>query len=73
MGVDVPMDDPWADHPDHPVADWQAEVANGDTRLGYWDWVSARFTRTSLKSKDKTHDPIRTGGAFAAPVQPDRP
>lgn len=24
----------------HPVADWQYEVANGDTRLGYADWVA---------------------------------
>lgn len=22
-----------------PVEDWQADVANGDTRLGYEDWV----------------------------------
>lgn len=44
MGVGVPVDNPWAEHPDHPVGDWQAEVMNGDTRLGYWDWVSARLT-----------------------------
>ncbi len=30
----------WSEHPDYPAADWQYEVANGDTRLGYWDWVS---------------------------------
>ena len=29
----------WGEHPDHPVTDWQYEVANGDTRQGYWDWV----------------------------------
>lgn len=29
----------WNDHPDYPVTDWQYEVANGDTRLGYHDWV----------------------------------
>ena len=33
---------PWIDYPDCPSADWQAEVANGDTRLGYRDWVFAR-------------------------------
>ncbi|WP_294131763.1 hypothetical protein [Sphingobium sp.] len=43
MSIDLPMNDPWAEHPDHPVADWQAEVANDDTRLGYWDWVAARL------------------------------
>lgn len=29
----------WGGHADYPVEDWQYEVANGDTRLGYWDWV----------------------------------
>jgi hypothetical protein len=29
----------WGEHPDYPVVDWQYEVANGDTRQGYWDWV----------------------------------
>lgn len=27
------------EHPDHPASDWQAQVADGDTRLGYWDWL----------------------------------
>jgi len=32
--------DYWKDeHPDHPLAGWRYEVANGDTRLGYWEWV----------------------------------
>lgn len=35
--------DPWIDYPDHPSADWMAEVANGDTRLGYLDWVLSRI------------------------------
>lgn len=30
----------WGDeHPDHPVSDWQYEVANNSTRIGYSDWV----------------------------------
>ncbi len=33
---------PWGEYPDHPVEDWKVEVANDDTRLGYWDWVSIR-------------------------------
>jgi len=28
---------------DYPVQDWQLEVANGDTRQGYWEWVEARL------------------------------
>jgi len=34
--------DPWIDYPQYPSVDWQTEVANGDTRLGYLDWVLAR-------------------------------
>lgn len=30
----------WGEHPDHPVSDWQYEVSNDDTRLGYWAWVA---------------------------------
>lgn len=31
----------WGEHPERPVADWQHEVKNDDTRLGYWQWVAA--------------------------------
>ena len=31
--------DPWATHARFPVSDWQYEVANDDTRLGYRDWL----------------------------------
>lgn len=27
------------EHPMFPIADWRFEVANGDTRDGYWSWV----------------------------------
>lgn len=30
----------WDEHPDFPVSDWQYEVANGDTKVGYWEWVN---------------------------------
>ena len=29
----------WGSHPDFPAEDWMYEAGNGDTRLGYWDWV----------------------------------
>jgi hypothetical protein len=32
--------DVWADDPEYPSSDWRAEVANDDTRLGYWQWVA---------------------------------
>ena len=33
---------PWGIDPKHHLSDWQEEVANGDTRLGYWEWVQHR-------------------------------
>lgn len=30
----------WGEHPTFPLADWRAEVASDDTRLGYWEWVA---------------------------------
>lgn len=37
----------WGEHPLHKVADWQLEVANGDTRAGYWDWVISELESRS--------------------------
>lgn len=36
-------ENPWDHHPDHPVEDWQYEVANGDTRRAYIDWVNSQI------------------------------
>lgn len=30
----------WYEDREYPVRDWQHEVANDDTRLGYRDWVN---------------------------------
>lgn len=35
----------WGSHPDFPIEDWQYEVANDDTRLGYQDWLSSKLTQ----------------------------
>jgi hypothetical protein len=35
----LPERDLWGNDPRHPRADWKYEVVNGDTNLGYWDWV----------------------------------
>jgi hypothetical protein len=32
----------WDDDPVHRVTDWQYEVANGDTRLGYAEWAASQ-------------------------------
>jgi hypothetical protein len=37
----VPTKTHWEDDSEFPSEDWKFEVANGDTRLGYRDWVSA--------------------------------
>ena len=36
-------DSHWDDHPDYPASDWMREVGEGDTRLGYIDWVNAEM------------------------------
>ena len=38
----------WGEHPDFPVADWQYEVANNDTRASYWEWVAAGLGKIEL-------------------------
>lgn len=32
----------WGEHHSWPVDDWTTEVSNGETRLGYWEWVAAQ-------------------------------
>lgn len=34
--------DYWPDPKDERLEDWQTEVYNGDTLLGFWDWVENR-------------------------------
>ena len=33
----------WGEHPEYPMSEWRDEVANGDTRRGYWDWVASQI------------------------------
>jgi hypothetical protein len=44
----------WQDDQDFPVADWQAEVATGETSLGYVDWVDAQRDRDGEYDDDDT-------------------
>lgn len=30
----------WGKHPEYPLEQWQDEVRNNDTRLGYWEWIA---------------------------------
>ena len=43
VSVAPQLADPWQEHPDYPMADWRAEVSNGDTVRGYQDWVKAKL------------------------------
>lgn len=60
--------DPGVENPAHPVCDWQGEVANDDTRLGYLDWVDARseaplqFTIAGFRS-DPRPPALHTGSS----------
>jgi hypothetical protein len=35
---------------DYPFSDWQYEVVNGDTILGYWEWVEHQKEADSVLS-----------------------
>lgn len=35
--------DAWSEHKDHTRSEWRAEVSNGYTQRGYWDWVQAKL------------------------------
>jgi hypothetical protein len=53
----------WSEHPDYPVSDWQHEVANDDTRLGYWPWVSHCLERDAVLAEAGEGD--RSPGTWA--------
>jgi hypothetical protein len=35
--------DNWGEHPEHSLEAWQHQVANDETRRGYWEWVAAEI------------------------------
>jgi hypothetical protein len=42
----------WEDHPDFTGDDWVREVSEGDTRLGYVDWVNGKIEDDFHDKKD---------------------
>jgi hypothetical protein len=32
--------DAWSEHSDHTREAWRDEVREGNTQIGYWEWVS---------------------------------
>lgn len=43
-------DDVWKSHPQFPRKDWMYEVENGDTILGYWEWVWVELEKSAVSS-----------------------
>ena len=40
------------------VADWKHEVANGDTRMGYWDWLHEKLMMDKAEGGRLNDDPL---------------
>lgn len=51
----------WGEHPEYPVRDWQWEVGEDYTRLGYWEWVLAHL---NPDPSDPEHPCESCGGAM---------
>lgn len=62
----------WEDHPDYPSSDWSDEVANGNTRLGYTDWVASMIDQDS-ESDDHREDPAFIKPTAAIPTTGGEP
>lgn len=30
----------WNEHPEFPLTQWQGATSDGETRLGYWEWIA---------------------------------
>lgn len=44
--TELPDEYPWGPgDPAYTIEDWKYEVWQGDTRLGYWDWVKKNRER----------------------------
>lgn len=43
-------EDPWVEHP--RLEDWKYQVANNDTRLGFWEWLVANPEEDECKDTE---------------------
>lgn len=50
--------DHWVENESYPVRDWQNEVANNDTRLGYAAWVANNQTNKRGRKRPMIHPHI---------------
>lgn len=44
----------WGEDAQFSVEEWQEEVSNDDTRLGYWDWVLCQREQAEMEREDET-------------------
>jgi hypothetical protein len=49
----------WGGHPRHPRADWQYEAGQGDTQIGYWDWVVSRLEQEALEDPGAIYNRLK--------------
>lgn len=42
----------WTEDANWPRSEWQQDVANGDTQLGYWPWVAHNAESTRATGSD---------------------
>ncbi|GAB0154619.1 hypothetical protein [Marinobacterium sp. BA1] len=47
----------WAQHPRYEREDWQHEAAEGNTQLGYWDWVMHALEAEAVDEKKPMSTP----------------
>jgi len=64
----------WGEHPNHLLKEWKLEVSEGDTRLGYWEWVAGILTDEEITQLGKKiicqKIPLWSGTTQTAPEQP---
>ena len=44
-------EDGWGEFPEFTMDAWREEVANGDTRSGYWDWVVSQLEQVAAEAE----------------------
>jgi hypothetical protein len=49
-GVESYIELPGDDHPRYPEYLWTRAVNDGDTLLGYWDWVHVQTERDAIRA-----------------------
>jgi hypothetical protein len=46
----------WDEHPEYGLEDWEYDVVNGHTRLGYWPWVTSKLDEQEEEESEDSED-----------------